>query len=86
MPDIKRPIMLDEVTVTAQRTPSKKYREVKEKVKLYPNKTVDKYQIDSLINKGHGNVIGGAIKIKGQPDMYGADASDKITQLIRRKK
>lgn len=81
MPD-KKPIMLDEVVVTARRTNPKKYREVREKVSLYPKGSVDKYKIDSLAARGHGKTIGEPIRSKGQADMYGADQSDKIKKLL----
>lgn len=60
---------------------AKKYREVKEKVKLYPSKDVDKYKIDSLKVRGHK--IGDPIKQKGQVDMYGTSDSDKIKKLLK---
>ena len=62
----------------------KKYREVKEKVRLYPKGEVDKSKIDSLHKEGRGNIIGKPIQVKGQADMYGADQSDRIKKLLRK--
>lgn len=84
MPDIKKPIMLPEVTVTAQRISPKKYREVKEKVKVYPSSEVDKYKVDSLLKAGRGGVIGDPIRVKGQADMYSADQGDMIKKMLRK--
>lgn len=85
MPDNKRPIVLPEITVTAERINPKKYREVKEKVKLYPKgDLIDKYKVDSLRKVGYGDAIGKPIQVKGQADMYGADQSDRIKKLLRK--
>jgi hypothetical protein len=82
MPDRKNPIQLPEVVVSAKRITPKKYREVTEKVKLYPNASVEKFKVDSLQRAGHD--LGKPIQIKGQADMYGADQSDRIKKLLRK--
>jgi hypothetical protein len=84
MPDRKKPIELPEVVVTAQRTEPKKYREVQEKVRLYPKGEAKKSSIDSLRRAGYSGVIGDPIKQSGQADMYGTDQSDRIKKLLRK--
>jgi hypothetical protein len=73
--------MLGEVVITAKR-----YKKATEaKAKLYPSGEVAKSTVDSLVKAGRGKLIGDPIKRPGQIDEYGAQASDVIRQLTKKK-
>lgn len=77
-----KPIQLPTVTISAKKTPAKKYREATEKVKLYPKgEVIEKSAVDSMLRKGRGNLIGQPIRKQGEIPMYGSQASDMIKQL-----
>ena len=79
-----RPVMLQEVKVTA--TPIKKMKVQEETVRLYPRgETIKKRTIDSLKSVGMGRIIGNPIVKKGQKPMYGTNASDVIKKALKKK-
>ncbi len=78
MPD---PIKLPEVVVTATPLPARKYKTAK--ARLYPKGEVEQTSVDSLKKVGYGKVIGEPMKGTNQ---YGPDASDRIKQLMRKRK
>lgn len=70
--------------ISADPIPAKKYRTVKEKVKLHPNAEVDKRSVDSLRKAGYDKVIGKPVKIPGKMDQYGPEQGDVIRKLLRK--
>lgn len=78
-----RPVMLQEVKVTA--TPLKKMKVQEETVRLYPKGEVKKRTLDSLSKTGLGKAIGKPIMKKGEKPMYGTMASDVIKKAIKKK-
>ncbi len=85
MDDPTKPKTLPTVTISATQVDPKKYRTVKEKVKLYPKgDVVDKTTIDSLVKAGRGAMIGQPVMKPGQMPMYGEVASDNIKRLMKK--
>lgn len=79
-----RPVMLQEVKVTA--TPLKKMKVQEETVRLYPKgETIKKRTVDSLYKAGLGKAIGKPIMKKGEKPMYGTMASDVIKKAMKKK-
>lgn len=78
-----RPVMLQEVKVTA--TPLKKMKVQEETVRLYPSGTAKKRTVDSLSKAGLGKAIGKPIMKKGEKPMYGTMASDVIKKAMKKK-
>lgn len=79
-----RPVMLQEVKVTA--SPIKKMKMQEETVRLYPRgETIKKRTVDSLKSVGLGKSIGNPIVKKGQKPMYGTNASDVIKKALKKK-
>lgn len=79
-----RPVMLQEVKVTA--TPIKKMKVQEETVRLYPRgETIKKRTVDSLAKTGLAKAIGKPIMKSGQKQMYGTNASDVIKKALKKK-
>ena len=79
-----RPVMLQEVKVTA--SPIKKMKMQEETVRLYPRgETIKKRTVDSLAKTGLAKAIGKPIMKSGQKQMYGTNASDVIKKALKKK-
>lgn len=78
-----RPVMLQEVKVTA--TPLKKMKVQEETVRLYPKGEVSKRKLDSAVtsNPSLKKYIGNPIRKKGEKPLYGVSASDVIKKSIK---
>ena len=79
-----RPVMLQEVKVTA--SPIKKMKMQEETVRLYPRgEKIKKRTVDSLAKTGLAKAIGKPIMKSGQKQMYGTNASDVIKKALKKK-